>query len=84
MGGQHTDGTVMVGQYTQTRQRELRVKIVKSGHSMHYKRRVLPWIGDNTEQNLRKEIENLKELEKENIVRRKKEIVKVRKVGMHR
>ena len=42
MGGRHTDGTVMVGQYTQTRQRELRVKIVKSGHSRHYKRRVLP------------------------------------------
>ena len=33
---------------------------------------------------LEKEIENLKEIEKENIVRRKKEIVRVRKVGMHR
>ena len=38
----------------------------------------------NTERNLGKEIENLKEIEKENIVRRKKEIVRVRKVGMHR
>ena len=84
MGGRHTDGTVMAGQYTQTRQRELRVKTVKSGHDRHYKRRVLPWTGDNTEQNLGKEIENLKEIEKENIVRRKKEIVRVRKVGMHR
>ena len=36
------------------------------------------------ERNLGKEIENLKEIEKENIVRRKKEIVRVRKVGMHR
>ena len=34
------------------------------------------------ERNLEKEIENLKEIEKENIVRRKKEIVRVRKVGM--
>ena len=41
-GGWHTNGTVMVGQYTRTRQRELRVKTVKSGHSRHYKRRVLP------------------------------------------
>ena len=36
------------------------------------------------EQNLEKEIENLKEIEKENIVRRKKEIVRIKKVGMHR
>ena len=43
MGGRHTDGTVMAGQYTQTRQRELRVKTVKSGHGRHYKRRVLLW-----------------------------------------
>ena len=42
MGGRHTDGTIMVGQYTQTRQKELRVKTVKSGHDRHYKRRVLP------------------------------------------
>ena len=32
----------MVGQYTQTRQRELRAKTVKSGHGRHYKKRVLP------------------------------------------
>ena len=36
------------------------------------------------ERNLGKEIENLKEIEKENIVRKKKEIVRVRNVGMHR
>ena len=42
MGGWHTDGTVMVGQYTQIRQRRLRTKIVKSGHGRHYKKRVLP------------------------------------------
>ena len=33
----HTDGQVAVGKYIQTRQRLLRVKIVKSGHSKHYK-----------------------------------------------
>ena len=41
-GGWHTDGTMMVGQYTQTRQKRLRAKTVKSGHSRHYKKRVLP------------------------------------------
>ena len=41
-GGWHTDRTVMVGQYTQTRQRRLRAKIVKSGHGRHYKKRTLP------------------------------------------
>ena len=40
-GGWHPDGIVMVGQYTQTRQRELRVKTIKLGHDRHYKRRVL-------------------------------------------
>ena len=35
------------------------------------------------ERNLEKEIENLKEIIKENEVRRKKEIVRFRKVGMH-
>ena len=33
----HTDGPVAVGKYTQTRQRLSRVKIVKLGHSKHYK-----------------------------------------------
>ena len=33
----------MVGQYTQTRQRELRAKTVKSGHGRNYKKRVLLW-----------------------------------------
>ena len=40
-GGWHTDGTVMVSQYTQTRQRRLRAKTVKFGHDKHYKKRVL-------------------------------------------
>ena len=40
-GGWHTDGTVMVGQYSQTRQRRLRAKTVKSGHGRHYKKRTL-------------------------------------------
>ena len=34
--------------------------------------------------NLEKEIENLKENRRENKVRRKKEIVRIRKMGMHR
>ena len=41
-GGWHTDGPVVVGQYTQTRQRMLRVKTVKSGHGRCYKKRTLP------------------------------------------
>ena len=34
-GGWHTDETMMVGQYTQIRQRRLTAKIVKSGHDRH-------------------------------------------------
>ena len=41
-GGWHTNGTVMVGKYTQTRQRRLRAKTVKSGHGRRYKKRILP------------------------------------------
>ena len=41
-GGWHTDGTVIVGQYTQTKQRRLRAKTVKSGHGRCYKKRTLP------------------------------------------
>ena len=41
-GGWHTDETMMVGQYTQIRQRRLTAKIVKSGHGRHYKKRTLP------------------------------------------
>ena len=33
----HTDGSVVVGKYTQTRQRWLRAKIVKPSHGRHYK-----------------------------------------------
>ena len=33
--GWHINGPVVVGQYTQTRQRRLRVKTVKSGHGRH-------------------------------------------------
>ena len=40
-GGWHTDGTVMVNQYTQTKQRRLRAKTVKSGHDKHYKKKGL-------------------------------------------
>ena len=37
-GGWHTNGTVMVGQYTQTKQKRLRAKTVKFGHGRHYKK----------------------------------------------
>ena len=36
-GEWHTDGPMAVGKYTQTKQRLLRVKIVKSGYGRHYK-----------------------------------------------
>ena len=36
-GEWHIDGPVVVGKYTQTRQRLLRAKIVKSDHGRHYK-----------------------------------------------
>ena len=36
-GEWYTDGPVVVGKYTQTRQRLLRAKIVKSSHGRHYK-----------------------------------------------
>ena len=64
MGGRHTDGTVMVGQYTQTRQRELRVKTVKSGHGRHYKEGLTVNRKRGEQRNLEKEIENLKEIAK--------------------
>ena len=40
--GWHIEGTVMVGQYTETRQRRLRAKTVKSSHNRRYKNRILP------------------------------------------
>ena len=36
-GKWHTDRSVVVGKYTQTRQKWLRAKIVKSDHGRHYK-----------------------------------------------
>ena len=41
-GGWHTDDPVVVGQYTQIRQRRLRAKTVKFGYDRHYKKRTLP------------------------------------------
>ena len=49
-GWWHTDRTVMVGQYIQTRQRRLRAKIVKSSHGRHYKMRPLPYTKKKKEQ----------------------------------
>ena len=37
-GGGDADEPVVVGKHTQTRQRWLKGKIVKSGHSRHYKK----------------------------------------------
>ena len=36
-GEWHIDGSVVVGRYTQTRQRWLRAKIIKYDHDKHYK-----------------------------------------------
>jgi len=36
-GEWHTNRSVVVSKYTQTRQRLLKAKIVKSGHDRHYK-----------------------------------------------
>ena len=52
-GKWHTDGPVVVGNYTQTRQRLLRVKIVKSGHDRHYKGSPLPCMGGDKHQGSR-------------------------------
>ena len=41
-GELHTDELVVVDKYTQTKQRLLRAKIVKSGHDRHYKGIPLP------------------------------------------
>ena len=40
-GEWHTNEPVVVGKYTQNRQRWLRTKIVKPGHGRHYKKKAL-------------------------------------------
>ena len=40
-GRWHTDGPMVVSQYTQTKQKRLRAKTVKSGHGRHYKKKTL-------------------------------------------
>ena len=52
-GEWHTDGPVVVDKYTQTRQRLLRAKIIKSGHDRYYKRSPLPCIGKEKYQGIR-------------------------------
>ena len=52
-GEWHTDGSVVVGKYTKTRQRLLRAKIIKSGHDRYYKRSPLPCIGKEKYQGIR-------------------------------
>ena len=54
-GEWHTNDPVVVGKYTQTRQRWLRAKIVKSDHGRSYKRRPLPCAkGEEQQQKKRK------------------------------
>ena len=53
-GTVNTDELVVVGKYTQTRQRWLRTKIVKSDHGRHYKKGD-PRIETKKKQALRKE-----------------------------
>ena len=52
------DGPVVVGRYTQTRQRWLRDKIVKYGHDKYYKEALVVYRNDNN--NKHHNIENLK------------------------
>ena len=40
-------GLVVVGRYTQTRQRWLRARIVKSGHGRHYKEALTVYRNNN-------------------------------------
>ena len=57
-GEWHTDGLEVVGRNTQTRQKWLRAKIVKSGHGRHYKEALAVYRkGDN---NKHHSIRNLK------------------------
>ena len=41
-------GPMVVGMYTQTRQRWLRARIVKSGHDRHYKEALAVYRNDDT------------------------------------
>ena len=45
---------MVVGKYTQTRQRWLSAKIVKPDHDRHYKKRPLPCTGDDTSTTIEK------------------------------
>ena len=44
----YTVGPVVVGRYTQTRQRWLRARIVKSGHGRHYKEALAVYRNNDT------------------------------------
>ena len=77
----HTDGPVVVGKYTQTRQRWLRVKIVKPSHSRHYKKRPLPCTGDYTKTTIW-ELEKLGN--RKQVLRKREERKKIRKGNTRR
>ena len=57
-GEWHTVGPVVVDKYTQTKQRWLRDRIVKSGHDRHYKEAIAVYRNNNN--NKHDSIENLK------------------------
>ena len=63
---------MIVGHYIQTKQRELNVKIVKSGHGRHYKKEDLAMNRGGGTTELREGNRKLKRNSKENKVRRKK------------
>ena len=46
-GEWYTVGLVVVGRYTQARKRWLRARIVKSGHSRHYKEALTVYRNNN-------------------------------------
>ena len=54
-GEWHTNGPVVVGKYTQNKQRWLKAKTVKSGHNRRYKRRPLPCIKERRKRRNNKE-----------------------------
>jgi len=58
LSGDREDGPVVVGKYTQTRQRWLSAKIIKSGHDRHYKEAIAVYRKET--QNKHHNIENLK------------------------
>ena len=48
LSGNREDGPMVIGRYTQTRQKWLKARIVKSSHGRHYKEALAVYRNDNT------------------------------------